>query len=209
MHSLTAKISSLFGSSQVGGAQNAGPGPTGEFAQKVLALDKDPYLAVADQNLKIISVFDDLKYDRADLDALSEPMRRRVLEKLTPLGFKQVSGLVFENEAEDIRMHVPKFRALGASPFDATADQGCRTQDYFVLTPTQAACQMIDQYPTDEAVSKIKTLIAKHPINILRISDFLERKPSHQAFIGAIGHLKYIQREAIEAEPLRSRRALR
>lgn len=203
-----AKVASLFGVGTVDDVPEVSA-PRGDFAERVLVLDRDPYLAVADAGLRLISVFDDLKYDRADMDVLSGPMRRRVRDKLALLGFVQASGHVFENRAEDVRMILPKFRALGASPFDAMNDTKRREQDYFVLTPTQTACQMIDAYSVDEAVERIKALIIKHPVNLLRLSDYLERNERHQAFQGAIGHLKYVQREAVAAEPLRSRRALR
>lgn len=178
------------------------------FAQRVKALDNDPYLSVADSDLRLISVFDDLKYDRADLDMVSASMRLRAVKRLAPLGFRQISGSVIENTAEDIRFLLPKFHALGASPFDATRYTARRAQDYFILTPTQTACLIVDTYPVEEAVERIKTLIVKHPINILRMLDFLERKPAHRAFEGAIGHLRFVQREAVESEPLKSRRAL-
>ena len=183
--------------------------PTTSFAERVRVLDADPYLSVADEDLQLISVFDDLKYDRADLDILSAPMRRRVLQKLAPLGFKQVSGTVIENKAEDIRMHLPKFHALGASPFDATRYTPRRPQDYFILTPTQVACQIIDTYSAEDAVERIAALVVKHPINLYRVSDYLERKDTHQAMIAGIGHLKYVQRKAVEEAPLCTRRALR
>ena len=32
------------------------------------ALNLGPYMCVADANLRVISIFDDLKYDRADVD---------------------------------------------------------------------------------------------------------------------------------------------
>ncbi len=92
------------------------------FAETAHHLNADPYLMIADTDLRLISVFDDLRYDHADLDMLSAPMRRRALSKLEPTGFAQISGTVIENAAEDIRIHMPKFRALGASPFDALRD---------------------------------------------------------------------------------------
>ncbi|MEQ9694704.1 hypothetical protein [Shimia sp. SDUM112013] len=179
------------------------------FAARLEVLDKDPFLMVADDTLRLISVFDDLKYDRADLDMMSGPMRRHVVGKLAPLGFRQVSGSVIENRTEDIRMLFPKYRALGASPFDAARDTPRRAQDYYILTPTQVACQIIDHYPIEDAVARIKALIVKHPINLYRIWDFLEKTDRHNGFLPAIGHLKYVQREAIEKEPLKTRRALR
>ncbi|MCT8162125.1 hypothetical protein [Pseudoruegeria sp. SHC-113] len=187
-----------------------GSGPYAKgFAEAVLALDKDPFLSVVDRDLRLISVFDDLKYDRADMDMMSGPMRRRVVQKLAPMGFRQISGTVLENQVDNIRLYMPKFRALGESPFDATRYTERREQDWFVLTPTQTACQLIDHYPHMEAVERIKELVVKHPINLYRLMDYLERKPAHEAFHNAIGHLKYVQRMAVEAEPLRSRRALR
>ncbi len=35
------------------------------------ALNLGPYMCVADANLRVISIFDDLKYDRADVDMMS------------------------------------------------------------------------------------------------------------------------------------------
>lgn len=180
------------------------------FAERVEVLNKDPYLMVADKDLRLISVFDDLRYDRADLDMLSGPMRRRALEKLKPMGFVQRSGSLIENSAEDIRIHLPKFRALGASPFDALRDTEVRPQDYALLTPTQTAAQIIGSYHIDTVVALLKALVVKHPVNLLRLVDFLEPDPGHQAFQdAAVGHLLYVQREAVSKEPLKTRRALR
>ncbi|MEM9370270.1 MAG: hypothetical protein AAGA26_03830 [Pseudomonadota bacterium] len=211
---MIGRIGSLFGLEGFTAPQASEPDRAvrhgaSDFGDRVRVLDRDPYLSVADVDLRLISVFDDLKYDRADMDLVSGPMRRRALEKLTPLGFKQVSGTVIEHRDEDIRMILPKIHALGASPFDATRYTPRRPQDYFILTPTQAACRMIDTYDHEEAVERIKTLIAKHPINLYRLMDYLEHNDAHRAFLGAIGHLRYVQREAVESEPLCRRRALR
>ena len=184
-------------------------GDIGALHTKIAEIDTDPYLSLADPRLRLISVFDDLKYDRADLDMLSGPMRQRILDHLKPLGFCQVSGTVIEHQDSKMRAYFPKFHALGASPFDATRYNERGPHDYFVLTPTQVACRFVDEYETEEAVDRIKALIVKHPINILRLMDYLERNDRHRAFLGAIGHLKYVQRKAVEAEPLCRRRALR
>ncbi|MEL7091559.1 MAG: hypothetical protein AAFN94_07480 [Pseudomonadota bacterium] len=196
-------------------------GPVGEIVDEVdtradaamdtqlRVLDKDPYLAIADAGLRLISVFDDLKYDRSDADMLSGPMRKRIVDALKPLGFVQRTGSTIENRAAGVRMHLPKAHALGASPFDVTRYTARGPQDYFVLTPTQAAARIIDHYDIDTAVDRIKALIARQPINLMRLVDHLERKDTHKAFERAVGHLKYVQREAVESDPLRTRRALR
>ncbi|MEM8878805.1 MAG: hypothetical protein AAGD23_13180 [Pseudomonadota bacterium] len=178
----------------------------------VLELHEDsdfgPYMQVADTALNLISVFDDLRYDRSDADMLSPAMRRHAISKLGALGFRQVSGTVLEQREADVRCLMPKFHALGASPFDITRYTPKREQDFYLLTPTQTACQFIDHYALEDALTRVRTLITRQPINIYRLMDYLEDKPSHQNFLKAIGHLKYVQREAVESEPLRRRRAL-
>ncbi|MEL7042349.1 MAG: hypothetical protein AAGL90_12545 [Pseudomonadota bacterium] len=172
------------------------------------ASELSQFLCIADADLGLISVFDDTKYDRADADVLSIGMRRHAIKHLEKIGFKQIRGNVLVHEELGARCIIPKFHALGASPFDVVRYTPKRKQDYYLLTPTQAACQMVDQYPTEEAVERIKTLIARQPINILRMMDFLDHSPTHRAFLPAIGHLKYVQRKAIETAPLRQMRPL-
>ncbi|MEO0653968.1 MAG: hypothetical protein AAFY77_03770 [Pseudomonadota bacterium] len=175
---------------------------------RMQGLDSDPYLTVADMDQGIISVFDDLTYDRADADMMSPAMRRHAIGKLKPLGFRQVSGTVLAHGDLDLRVLIPKFHALGASPFDITRYTPKRVHDFYLLTPTQTACRFIDTQTTEAAVAAIKALVAKHPINLFRLMDYLEKTPEHRAFLEAVGHLKYVQRVAVEGEPLRRRRAL-
>lgn len=92
------------------------------FSEQLRDLDRDPYLFLADDQLRVISVFDDLHYDRADMDMLAGPMRARVLAKLAPMGVVQITGHILEQRDLDIRFIMPRFRALGASPFDAAHD---------------------------------------------------------------------------------------
>ncbi|MEM9967376.1 MAG: hypothetical protein AAF755_04660 [Pseudomonadota bacterium] len=171
-------------------------------------LNRDPYLQIADKTLGLVSIFDDLKYDRADADMLSPAMRSHAMQKLAPLGFRQVSGTVLRHTETGVRVLIPKFHALGASPFDITRYTPKGTADFYLLTPTQTACRFIDSYTKNEAVQRIKTLVAKHPVNLYRLMDYLERQPVHEEFLSAIGHLKYVQRIAVESEPLNRRRAL-
>lgn len=168
-----------------------------------------PYLTVIDNPENIISIFDELRYDRADADMVSPAMRRHVVEQLKKMGFKQKSGNIIENIHEDIRCIIPKSHALGASPFDILRYTHKRQQDYYILTSTQAACQLVESYPTEEAVLKIGELIEKQPINVNRLYDYLEDNDTHQAFLHAIPHLRYLQRLALKSEPLCRMRALK
>ena len=127
------------------------------------AFSAEPYFQIADEKLGLLSVFDDLKYDRADVDMISPAMRKHVVGKLGPLGFRQTSGTVSgARRGRDMRVHIPKFHALGASPFDIARYTEKRPQDYCLLTPTQVACQYVDHYELDDAVQRIEVrLIAK------------------------------------------------
>lgn len=178
------------------------------LTEALVTLKRDPYIKLADADLRIISVFDELRYDRADMDVLSGPMREHAVKMLAPLGFKQVTGSSFLHAETGIRILMPKAHALGGSPFDIARYTPRGQWDYYLLTPTQTACMMIDAYSKMKALERIKGLIKTQPINILRISDYFEDKPAHDDFADTIGHLKFVQREAIEAEPLCRRRAL-
>jgi hypothetical protein len=171
-------------------------------------LSGDPYIRLAETELRVISVFDDLRYDRSDMDVLSRAMRDHAVAKLKPLGIKQTAGTCFTHLDSGIRIVMPKSHALGASPFDVARYTPRGDQDYYLLTPTQTACLFVEHFDTDTAVDRIRALIQTQPVNILRIADYLERSPHHAAFGRAIGHLKFIQRTAVSSEPLMRRRAL-
>ncbi len=179
-----------------------------QVLEQMRAFSAEPYFQIADEKLGLLSVFDDLKYDRADVDMISPAMRKHVVGKLGPLGFRQTSGTVLEHAEADMRVHIPKFHALGASPFDIARYTEKRPQDYCLLTPTQVACQYVDHYALDDAVQRIEALIAKHPINLLKLADYLEGKPKHRAFREVLGHIKLKQKIAVESEPLCRRRSL-
>ncbi len=179
-----------------------------QVLEQMRAFSAEPYFQIADERLGLLSVFDDLKYDRADVDMISPAMRKHVIGKLGPLGFRQTSGTVLEHAEADMRVHIPKFHALGASPFDIARYTEKRPQDYCLLTPTQVACQYVDHLELDEAVQRIEALIAKHPINLLKLADYLEGTPKHRAFREVLGHIKLKQRIAVESEPLCRRRSL-
>ena len=172
------------------------------------ALNLGPYMCVADANLRVISIFDDLKYDRADVDMMSPAMRNHAIARLDPLGFKQVSGTVLKHHASGVCCFIPKVYALGASPFDITRYTPRGEHDFYILTPTQTACQYVDFYSHAEAVERVKALIIRQPINLYKLLDYLERKSKHQEFANSIGHLRFVQREAVTSEPLKRRRAL-
>lgn len=163
-----------------------------------------PYLHIISDTIKAISIFDALHYDRADVDIISPVMRLHLIKKLKDLGFKQTQGRVIENKTLDIKCVIPKFHALGSSPFHITDYTSIRPQDYYVLTPTQTACFIINNFPLETAMEKLKQLIAVQPINIKRISDYIENSGVNLDALSLIGHLKYYQAQALETPELKS-----
>ena len=178
------------------------------IAEQAERLNKDPYLCVVDSDLGILSVFDDLRYDRSDADLLSPKMRTHAINLLKKIGYTQKTGTVLVHKDSGEKCLIPKFHALGASPFDITRYTPKDPGDFYLLTPTQAACLLADNYPLEEAVQRIEQLIGEQPINVYKIRDYLERKPKHQDFLPALGYLKKQQAAAIAKPPLSRRRAL-
>ncbi len=170
--------------------------------------DRGPYLQIITGKLNIISIFDELRYDRSDADLLSPAMRMHLVKKLKTFGFKQKSGRILKHSKTQTHCHIPSSHALGASPFHITDSCPKGDKDFYALTPTQTACQFIQHYPVEEALERIKHLIASQPINIYRLSDYLEYEEKYSDFMQAIGHLKYVQRVALESSKLKSFRSL-
>lgn len=172
--------------------------------------DFGPYMFLADEQLRLISIFDDLFYDRSDLDILSPAMRNHAVSKLFSLGYEQASGTVLAHNLFNERCLMPKFHALGSSPFDITLYTPRNNKDFYILTPTQTACQIIDHYSYQLAVEKIEALIKKQPINIYKIFDYLEQKKNttHKVFASAMSDLLDVQRKAVKSDPLKGRKAL-
>jgi len=169
---------------------------------------KSAYLKVLNEPDNIISVFDDTRFDRSDIDLLSPSMRRHVLNQLTALGFKQVSGRVLHHAEDDIRCIMPKPSVLAASPFHITHYERKRPEDYYVLTSTQTACLMIDLHPLEQALEAIIDLQQSQPINVNKIEDYLDYSNRHKEFLPAIPHLRYQQRIAIEKHRLARQKPL-
>lgn len=170
---------------------------------------RDPYLLVHNQPDLLISVFDDLRYDRADVDMLSPGMRKYLSGKLAAIGFRQISGNRFVYPEDDICCVIPKNHALGMSPYDATRYTTKRSKDYFVVTPTQTAARFIADMRDEKLVAQLSGLIRHQPINIERLVDFAKQETRYQHFLAVAPHIRFLQRTAVAASPLSSMRALR
>lgn len=179
------------------------------FHDDLAARDYGPYFLLADRELRLFSVFDDLKYDRSDADIMAPPMRRHAIDMLHAMGFWQKTGSVLLHKTQNIRCLFPKPQILGASPLDITAYSNRESDDYYILTPTQTACMIISAFSAETACDKLVNLVQKQPININRIFDYLQRRSDHKIIAKSLGLVKAAQDKAITEEPLCRRRALR
>lgn len=177
------------------------PPPSEDWLREILH-SSDPYLYVLPPPIPAISIFDDLRFDRSDIDNLSPGMYRYVNDTLCSVGFKRMSGRCFGHETYAIKCIIPQARVQGASPFHATHYLKKSESDFYILTPTQCAALIIEEYKLEQAVTHLVELIHHHPINLFKIKDHLESKDRHQQFLQAIPHLKYTQRIAVSSPPL-------
>ena len=74
-----------------------------DFQQKGMLLDQ--YITNINIDLKILSIFDDIRYDRADLDVITGPMREHAIRKLRNFGFIQINGSILENAFPNCPSH--------------------------------------------------------------------------------------------------------
>jgi|GEM_PF-1810625 len=178
------------------------PLPSEHFLHDAIIDKNDIYIRTHTLPVNMISVFDDVRFDRSDIDNLSPGMYRYISKCLKELGFKQDSGRTFSHNEFDIRCEIPKSRVQGSSPFHVLDYTPKREQDFYILTPTQVAGVMISRLPHADAVPLLVDLVEHHPINLFKLKDHLDSSQNHQDFLNVVAHLKYKQREAASKQPL-------
>lgn len=173
----------------------------------ITLIDKNDYL-MWHHDIRVISVFDDIKYDRSDIDILSPAMRKFAVNIFKEFDCQQSRGTRIDTPTKGLRIWLPKPSVLGASPFDITHHHTREKQDIYLLTPTQTAAYWFDHEPLQQAVDNIAEMVKQQPINLLKLSDMLHNKPERQDILQAFGYLRYCQRIAIEQPSMRFKRSL-
>ncbi|MGK0499408.1 MAG: hypothetical protein ACJAYG_001045 [Oceanicoccus sp.] len=171
------------------------------------AISKDDYLLWHD-SIRVISVFDDVKYDRSDIDLLVPAMRKYVSQFLNNLGYKAKSGKCIVHRDSDIKCWLPKPSVLAASPFDITRYQARDLNDIYILTPTQTAAYYFQQLDFDLAIMAIGKMIKTQPVNILKLLDTLN-SPQERRYYGPV--LRYLldcQQQVVSKPGVKFKRSL-
>lgn len=171
------------------------------------AISEDDYLFWVD-SIHVLSVFDDIKYDRSDIDILSPAMRRYTAKFLKNQGYHQKSGQCFASKNGPHKLWMPKPSVLGASPFDITRYISREENDAYILTPTQTAAYLLDTLTLDTAVKEIALLIEQQPINLLKLRDHIPKYSDRNRYAEAFPYLRYCQRQVIENPRMRFKRSL-
>ena len=102
---------------------------------------------------------------------MNASMRNYFKEKLRKLEYNWLSGNILASPKFSTNFIFPKNGILGASPFDATKFVKRGEEDYFVLTPTQAAALLIQWKLKTNLLENLKRLISYHPINLDKLKD--------------------------------------
>ena len=157
----------------------------------------------ADQ--RILSVFDDSRFDRSDIDILSPAMRQHVIASLKTLDCQLVRGnqLIAPH---GISLWMPKPSVLASSPFDATRYQRRASDDIYILTPTQAAAYQLEHCQLDIAVKAIADMMPEQPCNLRKLEDFITQDSARQRYLAAMPYLRNCLREAQEQPHMRFKR---
>ncbi len=183
--------------------------PSVHFLHDAIKNENNIYFRTYTAPINMISVFDDTRFDRSDIDNLSPGMYRHTGKFLKNLGFEQDSGRIFRHSKFDMRCEIPKSRVQGSSPFHVLDYTTKREQDFYILTPTQIAGVIISKLPHADAVPLLIDLVEHHPINLFKLKDHTDNSKNHQDFLDVIAHLKYKQREATSKPPLRQLKTLK
>lgn len=172
-------------------------------------LKDDKNFHIVELPLNILSVFDHTNYDRSDLDLLSGPQRQYVEKKLKKFGYKFKSGRVLASQESPIVFRIPKQSIISANPFDIIRYEKRDQSDYFVLTPTQSACLMINNILNkDQLVTGLKDLISKQPINLKKIYDNIRFEKSKELYLSIHSELTQYQAEVIKSDALKYKQHL-
>jgi hypothetical protein len=167
----------------------------------------DEYLLWRD-SIRVLSVFDDVRYDRSDIDLLGPGMRRYVSQVLTGLECKAKSGKCIEHSDADIKCWLPKPSVLAASPFDITRYQPREANDIYILTPTQTAAYFFQQLDFDLAIMAIGDMIESQPVNILKLLDTLNSRRERSYYAPVLRYLLDCQKQVVSQPGFKFKRTL-
>jgi hypothetical protein len=156
----------------------------------------------------VISVFDDVKYDRSDIDILGPGMRRYVTKFLTALDCKTRSGSCIVHRQSGLNCWLPKPSVLAASPFDITRYQPRDPEDIYILTPTQTAAYLFQHMDFDLAIIAIFEMIKTQPVNLLKLLDTLETHRERQYYAPVVRYLLDCQKQGVKQAGMKFKRSL-
>ena len=168
-------------------------------------LNSDKNLKVYGGSLRLISVYDDNRYDRSDLDIVTRGMRNYIVNRLKEFDYDYVSGRVLGSKSYDAKFIIPKVGQLGGSPFDILRREKRSELDYFVVTPTQAAAFFLVKYSVENAIELMAELIETHPINFLKLKDFVGSEGFSDEFIDSLPELLKKQKSMTKKDHLKSK----
>lgn len=150
---------------------------------------------------KAIAIYDHKFYDRSDLDILNGAQRKFIIQKLSSLGFKQLSGNKLSNDECNILF--PKNAHIASSPLDLVKYTKRSEKDYLILTPMQLFLIYLEELAVEEQedlLNELKDLIAKMPVNLKKIKDISKHENYYEIFLKNYNEFVNIQDEAIKSD---------
>ena len=152
-----------------------------------------------DTPIKIVSIFDHIRFDRSDVELLSKEQREYIFHKARGDGFVWKSGRILKNKESRVEIVFPKQNILGANPIDILRYEKTSGDRVFVLTPTQAACYFLT-LGEESFVQNTKRLLERMPINIKKVIDSLGRTTEASIFSKHLSQIQAWQDETLAKE---------
>jgi hypothetical protein len=165
---------------------------------------KNEYLFANDED-RLIAVFDDEVYDRGDVDMLHPAQRSYVSNFLQQHGHRVLTGKILAHLETDQQVIFCGTSSLGVSPL-IELKRCWNDEAVFVVTPTTFAMHLVDTYGL-QALEKLKALIAVCPINILKISDLFAMEHNTEVWHAMVAELTQFQQTCL-AQQTKKRKPL-
>ncbi|MEM7404799.1 MAG: hypothetical protein AAF458_05865 [Pseudomonadota bacterium] len=133
-----------------------------------------PTLCVAVDDLGLIACYDDIQFERNDIDIIGPTQRRELDELLTGLGFERVNPHCYRSHAAVVRIVEPPRTQLNEPLNGVELEPGAIT----FVTATQAAFEiLLAPWTPDRRVDELRRLVALLPVNLRKIDTVLKRRP--------------------------------
>lgn len=140
---------------------------------KSMARDR-PMVCLPLDAFGLVVCFDDIHYERNDVEFIGPKQRRQLRDLLEAKGYHSVAGNHFRRDGQDVRISEPPRVLMYDTTQRPTWHKGAVT----FVTATQGALEiLLSELPVEERLSMLLQLAARVPVNIPKLRVTMKRRP--------------------------------